>query len=37
VKLRVGCKIEKNFSFTKCNNLLIASLARAYFKVKHKA
>jgi len=37
VKLRVGCKIEKIFSFTKCNNLLIASLARTYFKVKHKA
>lgn len=35
VKLRIGCKTEKNWSFVKCHNALIASLARAYVNKKY--
>jgi predicted N-acyltransferase len=35
VKLRIGCKPEKNSSFVKCHNTLIAPLVRAYVNRKY--
>lgn len=35
VKLRIGCKREKNWSFVKCHNAFIAPLVHAYVNKKY--